>query len=200
MAPTTKLTQEETELITGLKRGDNEAFENLQLIYNSRMFAVANSCLGVYKGEASDVVQETWIKVFGKINQFNGSSSLYTWMVRIIKNICFDRHRKFKVRKFDTMESIENGAALALADGDDSPLRFSEKQELARLINARLLLLDETTRRMIILRFGEGYKSNEAARILNLGDSTAKVKVFRGLAKLRKIIPHDLCPRSSNLA
>lgn len=191
--------QENIDLIAGLRRGDNEAFEKLQRIYGARIFAIARSCLGQYQEEASDVVQEVWIKVFEKVSQFDGRSSLYTWMVTITRNLCLDRHRKFKVRKLNAMESIEDAPTLSLLDGSKNQDWTTESQELARLVKDKLSLLDTSTRQMIIMRFYEDRKSAEAARALNLRESTAKVKVFRGLSKLRKMFMNDpgLCSYAS---
>lgn len=186
----------EENLIAALKNGDNSAFEALQCVYGNRMLAIALSHLGIYREEAQEVVQEVLIKVFENISRFNGKSSLRTWITRITINACLDRHRKFKCRRFDRMESVEDGAALTLADSSESPSQFSERRELSRLLNEKLILLDERTRQMIIMRFYNGYESNKAAEILNLKDNTAKVKVFRGFAKLRRMILRDQRLRS----
>lgn len=189
----------EGELIAGLKRGDNESFEKLQQIYGAKLFAIACSHLGPYKEEACDVVQEVWIKVFEKISQFDGRSSLYTWIASITKNICFDRHRKFKSRRLNIMESIENVPTQFLLDGSKNQDWTTENQELKRLINKKLSLLDMGTRQMIIMRFYEERRTAEAAEVLNLRENTAKVVVFRGLAKLRKMMLRDPSLRSYTL-
>jgi len=92
---------EERNLVKRLQNGDQAAFRALFDRYHRRVFAVA---IGVVKNpeDANDVVQDAFIKVHKHIGNFQGNSSFYTWLYRIVMNLAIDHLRKRRnVTDFD---------------------------------------------------------------------------------------------------
>ena len=98
--------QEDAELVKRLQAGDQAAFRKLFERYQRRAYAVA---FGVVKNQhdALDVVQEAFIKVHKHIGTFQGTSSFYTWLYRIVMNLAIDHvRRRHKITEVDDISSV----------------------------------------------------------------------------------------------
>jgi len=89
------------DLVQRVQAGDSAAFRALYDKYHRRAFAVA---MGVVKNEddALDAVQNAFVKVHKNIHKFQGSSSFYTWLYRIVMNVSIDHVRRTSRRKTAT--------------------------------------------------------------------------------------------------
>ena len=83
---------EEIQLLEGLREGAAEAYESLIANYQQPVYNLVSRMLGD-SGEAGDVVQEVFLKVFRKVGSFRGESSLKTWMYRIAVNEAYNYQR-----------------------------------------------------------------------------------------------------------
>jgi RNA polymerase sigma-70 factor (ECF subfamily) len=180
---------EDVELVRRLQAGDQTAFRGLFDRYHRRAFAVA---LGVVKSkdDALDVVQEAFIKVHKHIGSFQGSSSFYTWLYRIVMNLAIDQVRRArKVVEFD--ESIRKSDAAG--DGallphlaHDNPGKTVARRELSTHIEAALGELPEYHRAVIVLREVEGLSYEEMAAILEVPKGTIMSRLFHARRKMQE--------------
>jgi hypothetical protein len=97
-------TSREAQLLEGLRRGENGAFETLVRQYGSRLLAVARRLLG-NEHDAQDVLQEAFLSAFKAIDQFTGNAKLSTWLHRIVVNAAL---MKLRGRRRRPEESIED--------------------------------------------------------------------------------------------
>src|SRR5262245_56426356 len=101
---------DEAELIRAVQRGDQSAFEALVRSYDQSVLALAMNLLGSPE-DARDAYQEAFLKVYKNIHAFRFDCSFYTWLYRIVTNVCLDHLRKRKIRK-------EEPAYAATAEGE----------------------------------------------------------------------------------
>ena len=173
-------------------RDDPEVkFQQVYDEYHAKIFRYLARIVG--QSEAEDLTQEVFVKVGQALETFRGESQLSTWIYRIATNAALDRLRQPSVRhggeKLLPVESI----AEIKADQDirTGELKPSTEQGLIRTemngcIREIIQALPEQYRSVIVLSELEDLKDNEIAEILGLTLQTAKVRLHRARARLRK--------------
>ena len=138
--------QEDAELVKRLQAGDQAAFRKLFERYQRRAYAVA---FGVVKNQhdALDVVQEAFIKVHKHIGTFQGTSSFYTWLYRIVMNLAIDHvRRRHKITEVDdTMKKDD----VVVGDGSMVPREVDETSDELPPGTRRLLILRKNSPRRL---------------------------------------------------
>ena len=166
-------------------------FQQVYDEYHAKIFRYLARIVG--QSEAEDLTQEVFVKVGQALETFRGESQLSTWIYRIATNAAMDRLRQPSVRhggeKLLPVESI----AEIKADQDirTGELKPSTEQGLIRTemngcIREIIQKLPEQYRSVIVLSELEDLKDSEIAEILGLSLQTAKVRLHRARARLRK--------------
>ena len=181
-------TSEDEALVERAKAGDNLAFQALFQKYNRRVYAVA---LGVVKRpeDAMDVVQDAFIKVHKHLGTFQGASSFYTWLYRIVMNLGIDHVRKKrKIVEWGDDVPIEHAAGdrtLVPKVPDANPSQSVVRRELSEKIRQALDTLPEYHRAVILLREVEGMSYEEIAEVLNVPKGTIMSRLFHARRKMQ---------------
>ncbi|MEM7434448.1 MAG: sigma-70 family RNA polymerase sigma factor [Myxococcota bacterium] len=180
------------ELVQRVQAGDSEAFRALYDKYHRRAFAVA---MGVVKNQddALDAVQEAFVKVHRNIGKFQGSSSFYTWLYRIVMNASIDHVRKASRRKtldFDERSlheesDVAGDGALVPRVTNANPGRAALRRELGGAIESALDELPEHHRAVIVLREVEGMSYEEMADTLGVPKGTIMSRLFHARKKMQ---------------
>ena len=180
------------DLVQRVQAGDTAAFRALFDKYHRRAFAVA---MGVVKNEddARDAVQEAFVKVHKNIHKFQGSSSFYTWLYRIVMNVSIDHVRRTSRRKnldFDERALHEESAvagdgALIPSVTNANPGKAALRRELGGAIQAALQELPEHHRAVIVLREIEGMSYEEMAEALEVPKGTVMSRLFHARKKMQ---------------
>jgi RNA polymerase sigma-70 factor (ECF subfamily) len=171
------------------RAGDRAAFQTLFERYHRRAFAIA---IGVVKRpeDALDVVQDAFIKVHKHIGNFQGTSSFYTWLYRIVMNLAIDHIRKArKVTEWgdDVQRDDDAGdGTLVPHMPDENPSKAVVRRELSAKINAALETLPEYHRAVILLREVEGMSYEEMAQVLDVPKGTIMSRLFHARRKLQE--------------
>lgn len=165
---------EDTEIIRRCQKGDEEAFKNLVERYQSKAIWIAYQMVNNYE-EARDISQEAFIRVYRSINKFNLMSNFYTWLYRIVVNLCIDHLRKNKNRTRPI--STENIGEICDEKTNEDSL---EKMELLQKIYKVLNQIPPKYKAILILRDIESYDCKEVANILNCNHNTIRWRLFRG--------------------
>jgi RNA polymerase sigma-70 factor (ECF subfamily) len=177
------------ELVDRVRAGDQEAFRELFELYNRRAYAVA---LGVVKNQqdALDIVQDAFIKVHKHIGSFQGTSSFYTWLYRIVMNLAIDHTRKARhTTDFDDRVGLRDSAAnqpLLPRIQDANPGKTVVRKELSRQIQQALEELPEYHRAVIVLREIEGLSYEEMSRVLDVPKGTIMSRLFHARKKMQE--------------
>lgn len=180
------------ELVKRIQAGDSKAFRELFDKYHRRAFAVA---MGVVKNEddALDAVQEAFVKVHKNVHKFQGSSSFYTWLYRIVMNVSIDHIRKTSRRKnldFDERalheeSEVAGDGALVPHVANANPGKAALRRELGGAIHEALQELPEHHRAVIVLREVEGMSYEEMAEALEVPKGTVMSRLFHARKKMQ---------------
>jgi RNA polymerase sigma-70 factor (ECF subfamily) len=179
---------EDDALVERARTGDAAAFQALFEKYKQRVYAVA---LGVVKRpeDAADVVQDAFIKVHRHLGSFQGTSSFYTWLYRIVMNLGIDHVRKNrKVVEWGDDVPIDQAAGdrtLVPKVADANPSRTIERRELSEKIRQALDTLPEYHRAVILLREVEGMSYEEIAEVLEVPKGTIMSRLFHARRKMQ---------------
>jgi RNA polymerase sigma-70 factor, ECF subfamily len=182
---------DDTMLVREAQRGNRAAFEELVRNYDGAVLRLAIHLTGS-QTDAQDVYQEAFLKAYKGIGNFRFECSFYTWIYRIVTNICLDHMRKKNVRKedapvatdqsgdeFDVLSQVPDGRAAA------NPERDLMTRELGSRINRALEKLTPRERMVFELKHYQGLKLRTVGEILNTTEETAKNTLFRATQKLR---------------
>ena len=171
-------TYKETELVRKLKKGDKSSFEELLNLYGNRLIKTCYLILNS-RVEAEDAVQETFIRVFKSIHNFNEESSLYTWIYTIALNICRDM---LKRRKYAS--SFEE----YMLDQGESAEEIVLERINREILRERLSSLPFIYKEVLVLFYFEGLTVKEISHILREKEGTIKSKLSRGRKMLKNAL------------
>ena len=182
---------DDSALIREAQRGDRAAFEELIRQYDQAVLRLALHLTGS-EADAQDVYQEAFLKAYRSLGKFRFECSFYTWIYRIVTNLCLDHLRKRNVRKEDSaVMSDANGEEYSLIDqvSDDragaNPEHDLMRRELGKKIQIALEKLSGRERMVFELKHYQGLKLRTIGEMLNTTEETAKNTLFRATQKLR---------------
>ncbi|MGE0407205.1 MAG: RNA polymerase sigma factor [Candidatus Korobacteraceae bacterium] len=182
---------DDTVLIREAQQGNRAAFEELVRHYDGAVLRLALHLTGSEQ-DAQDIYQEAFLKAYRNIGKFRFECSFYTWLYRIVTNLCLDQLRKRQVRKEDSPVSVtRDGEEMNLLDmvadvrsGAD-PERELMRRELGSRIGRALQRLSGRERMVFEMKHYQGLKLRTIGEILNTTEETAKNTLFRATQKLR---------------
>jgi RNA polymerase sigma-70 factor, ECF subfamily len=182
---------DDTLLVREAQRGNRAAFEELVRHYDQAVLRLAMHLTGS-EHEAQDIYQDAFLKAYKNVGNFRFECSFYTWIYRIVTNLCLDHLRKRQVRKEDAPVAVDaDGEAYDVleqvpdARAGANPERDLMRRELGRRINRALERLTPRERMVFELKHYHGLKLRTVGEILNTTEETAKNTLFRATQKLR---------------
>ena len=185
-------TKIDLQLVRRCQAGDEEAFGELIKRYQRKVFSIA---LGMVKNpdDAMDIAQDAFIKVHRYIGNFQGSSSFYTWLYRIVVNLSIDHLRKASNRgnmEFDEKIGYQNRLAEEGAPVgkrlDTNPSKMQGRRELAVHIQAAINGLPPYHRAVIVMREIEGMSYAEMAKTMEVSKGTIMSRLHHARQKLQQ--------------
>jgi len=139
--------------------------------------------------DADDLAQETFLVLSRQGSNFQGRSSLYTWLYGILLNLDRRQRRQFGMRRRKLRVLWDNRPDdVRTAPGADAAAEVSEWK---RSLWARVAKLPDGQRQALVLRFSEGLRYEEIAEVLACPLGTVKSRIFHGLAGLRRILDEE---------
>ncbi|HSE47758.1 MAG TPA: sigma-70 family RNA polymerase sigma factor [Terriglobales bacterium] len=178
-------------MIRGAQRGDRAAFEELVRQYDRSVLRLALHLTGSEQ-DAQDIYQEAFLKAYRNIGSFRFECSFYTWMYRIVTNLCLDHIRKRQVRKEDSgVVTDSDGEEYSVLDqvkdarAHANPEHDLMRRELGGKIQHALGRLTPRERMVFELKHYQGLKLRTIGEMLNTTEETAKNTLFRATQKLR---------------
>jgi RNA polymerase sigma-70 factor (ECF subfamily) len=186
------LNPEEALFVLRLQANEDAAYDELVRVYSASIFHVAYRMLGD-TADASDVVQDIFLKVFRNISGFKGEAALKTWIFKIAFSEILNRLRWWKRRhRFATvsLDDQTNGAntgySQIVAAPTPTPEQALQSKEEEDAIQQALGKLSREHRSIIVLRDIEGFSYNEIADVLGVSVGTVKSRLARARADLKK--------------
>lgn len=181
-------TFDEAALVARAKAGDAGAFAELVNHYDRRVFRMAKQ-ITQNEEDAEDVLQETFLKAYSHLDDFQGNSKFYTWVVRIAVNEALMKLRKRRSDKTvpldEPIDTGEDVVAREIAVWDENPEDTYSQQELGTILDDAIQSLKPAYRTVFILRDIEEMSIEETAEALNLSISAVKSRLLRARLQLR---------------
>lgn len=182
-------------LINAARYGDVNAFNQLVLNYQDRIYNLAARILGD-EDAASDITQNTFLTAWLNLPRFR-NGSFRSWLYRIATNACYDVHRESKRHPIRSIEDDdvyeekltpleENYGFTAL------PEKEFERHELERTIQVALNHLNVDQRTVILLVDMQGFDYQEAAQVLEIPIGTVKSRLARARVQLHQLLSRSM--------
>jgi RNA polymerase sigma-70 factor (ECF subfamily) len=183
---------DEQALVATARRGNAQAFNTLVLAYQTLAYNVAYRM--VHDPDvAADVTQEAFISAFQAISRFRGGS-FKAWLMRIVTNACYDHFRAQQRRPSSSLDNmlIDPDHSDLMRDRRESPEDSALRQDLGRVIQARLDDLPPDQRITVILSDIQGFSYQEIAQSTGVSLGTVKSRLSRGRSRLRDYLQEDV--------
>jgi RNA polymerase sigma-70 factor (ECF subfamily) len=179
---------DDQDLVSAARKGDRDAFKTLFERYHRRAYALAFGVLR-HPDDALDVVQDAFIKAHKYLDKFEGNSSFYTWLYRIVMNLAIDhlrKHRRVKPVELDEsrLEDGENTLLPKILGGN--PGRALMDKQIRTRIDQALDELSENHRAVLVMRELEGLSYEEMAQTMGCSKGTIMSRLFHARKNMQK--------------
>lgn len=184
----------DAEAVARAREGDHEAFRVLVERYQGRVFRLAQRVLRDPE-QARDAVQEAFLKVYGSLRRFEGRSSFYTWLYRLVLNLCLDMRRRDRsdrhvewseARADDVLTTGEIPTELPRDGGSASPEAAVGRSQLRTRMVAAIQDLPDNARETLVLREVEGLSYAEIAQVLGIPKGTVMSRLHYARKRVQK--------------
>jgi RNA polymerase sigma-70 factor, ECF subfamily len=176
-------------LVARVRAGDVAAYDELVRKYERQIFRIAQH-ITQNREDAEDVMQDAFVKAFEKLDQFQGNSKFYTWLVRIAVNESLMRLRKRRTGKMVSMDedlqTDEGSVPRDFADWAPNPEENYNQAELADILRKTIQGLPPGFRVVFVLRDVDGLSTEETAETLGLSIPAVKSRLLRARLQLRE--------------
>jgi RNA polymerase sigma-70 factor (ECF subfamily) len=181
----------EMDLIREAQTGSRVAFDVLVRQYEHQVLRLALHLTGS-EHDAEDIYQEAFLKAYRYIGNFRFECSFYTWIYRIVTNLCLDQLRRRKTRREDhavvvdrTGDEIDLLASVSDDRSFSNPARELDRKLLGEKIQTALGKLTPRERMVFELKHYQGLRLRTIGEMLSTTEETAKNTLFRATKKLR---------------
>jgi RNA polymerase sigma-70 factor (ECF subfamily) len=189
MPVTSQPTLDEAALVALSRQGDTDAYGQLVRGYQNKIFRLAQH-ITQNREDAEDVLQETFLKAYEHLDQFQGNSKFYTWIVRIAVNQALMKLRRRKNDKSvsldDTIDTGEDVIVREIAAWDEDPEERLSREELGDILDTAIQSLEPPYRSVFVLRDIEELSTEETAEALGLSVPAVKSRLLRARLQLRE--------------
>src|ERR1700688_1995810 len=185
---------EERALVEEAQAGSRLAFEELVRRYDRDVFRLALNLMK-RRQDARDVYQEAFLKVYRNLHRFRFECSFYTWLYRIVTNVCLDQLRRRQARPEDQAPESNSGnheegiTEFFERQREHRPTLDPERQLFGKEIQARIASamerLSPRERVVFELKHYQGLKLRAIGDALGTTEETVKNSLFRATRKLR---------------
>jgi len=183
-------------LIERAQAGDRACFEILVQRYDRQVLRLALNVLGSAE-DAQDVYQEAFLKIYRNLSHFRFDCAFYTWIYRIVTNVCLDHLRRRRSHPEDQAPIVRTESAgerpstdffdrqQAAGNGESNPERHLLGLEIGHKIEAALQALSPRERVVFEMKHYQGLKLRAIGEALGTTEDTVKNSLFRATRKLR---------------
>ena len=172
------------EVVERVRAGETDLFEVLMRRYNQKLYRAARSVFPRDASEAEDVVQDAWVRAFEHLGQFEGRSSLSTWLVRITLHEAWSRARRR--RRVGPLDGAGEEISMEMTPSTADPEKDAATMEMGTILQDAVAALPENYRTVFVLRSIEDMSTEETAECLELTTDVVKTRLHRARGLLRK--------------
>jgi RNA polymerase sigma-70 factor (ECF subfamily) len=179
---------DEAAIVAQARLGDAKAFSELLRRYEGKIFRLALH-ITQNREDAEDVLQEAFLKAYEHLDQFQGQSKFYTWIVRIAVNQALMKLRKRKsdrsVSLDETIDTGEDTVAREIAAWDENPEQQYSREEINQILSSAIDGLAPIYRAVFVLRDVDDLSTEATAEALELSVPAVKSRLLRARLQLR---------------
>src|SRR6476660_4555302 len=180
---------DEAAIVAQARLGDAKAFSELLRRYEGKIFRLALH-ITQNREDAEDVLQEAFLKAYEHLDQFQGQSKFYTWIVRIAVNQALMKLRRRKTDKSvsldETIDTGEDTVVREIAAWGEDPEQQLSREELGGILDSAIQSLEPLYRSVFVLRDIEELSTEETAEALGLSVPAVKSRLLRARLQLRE--------------
>jgi RNA polymerase sigma-70 factor (ECF subfamily) len=180
---------DEAALVDKARERDARAFAELVRRYEAKIFRLAQH-ITQNREDAEDVLQETFLKAYEHLDQFQGQSKFYTWIVRIAVNQALMKLRRRKTDRSvsldETIDTGEDTVTREIAAWDEDPEQRFSREELGAILDSAIQGLAPPYRSVFVLRDIDELSTEETAEVLGLSVPAVKSRLLRARLQLRE--------------
>ena len=180
---------DESSLVARARAGDAGAFNQLVNHYSRKIYRLAKH-ITQSNEDAEDVLQETFMKAFEHLGDFQGQSKFYTWIVRIAVNESLMKLRKRKsdrtVPLDEPIDTGEDTVVREIAVWEENPEQKYSREELGSILDEAVQSLKPVFRTVFVLRDIEEMSTEETAQALGISVPAVKSRLLRARLQLRE--------------
>ncbi len=192
------MNEQEQVWVEQARQGDKQAFSSLVGAYQKPIFNLTFRMLGNAQ-EAEDAAQETFLRAYASLHQYNPDHKFSTWLLSIANHHCIDRLRK---RRLKSISFDDNPVVQNLEGAAPRPERQVLDAERSLEVQSLLNQLEPEYRTPLILRYWEDYSYEEIAATMDLTVAAVKSRLFRTRQQMAKLYvgqaPALASPNSGN--
>jgi len=177
LTPPVRISDEERELVSLAKKGDERGFAGLVRLHQRRAYIVARSIVLTHE-DAEDAVQEGFLRAYQALDRFDPAQTFAAWLNRIVANAALDLARRRKVR---SAEELSESIPTTFRDP-------AEGGELRERLEEALQKLPDRARSVIVLHDIEGFTHAEIGEMLGIPGGTARSDLHHARQKLRVLL------------
>lgn len=159
---------------------DPRAWEEIVERFGARIYNLACRFAGDF-GEAEDLTQDVFLKLFSQLRQYRGDVPLLAWALRLSRNLCIDHYRHHRTRL--KSETVSDEVLRFRASGED-PARRAEGRDELRRVDRALATLPEALAEVIVLRDLQQLSYEEVAAVVEVPVGTVKSRLNRARREL----------------
>lgn len=192
---------DDNALVALVRGGQREAFRHIMQRCNQRLFRIARSVIGE-DSEAEDVLQESYMRAYSKLDMFRGDSTLLTWLTSIVLN-----EARGRLRKRHTMVDLEQVDAapddthqilrFPSRFGSEDPAVSAARAQVRHLLEDAIDTLPDAFRTVYMMREVEECTVEETAVALEIKPETVKTRLYRARRLLRSSLQGSLAASMS---
>jgi len=179
---------DESALVSRAKQGDGLAFTQLVDRYDRKIFRLAKH-ITQNQEDAEDVLQDTFLKAYEHVGEFQEQSKFYTWLVRIAVNEALMKLRKRRSGKIfsldDAVDTGEETVTREIAVWDENPEQRYTREELHTILQQAIDSLAPIFRTVFVLRDVDELSTEETATALGISVPAVKSRLLRARLQLR---------------
>jgi RNA polymerase sigma-70 factor (ECF subfamily) len=171
-------------LIEKVKNGDRDAFMTVTSMYQKKVFLLAYSFFR-NRDDALDIVQETFLRFFQKVDMFRRGENFQNWLLQIAKNLCIDYYRKNYGKSKDlTSNTPVDDLNLSVQDGQNPEVA----SDLRSIFSASIEKLAKKQKMIFVMKHYNQLKYKEIAEVLGISLGTVKSLHYKAVQNLRGLI------------
>lgn len=178
------MTVQEQAWVQAARAGDRHAFSRLVESYTRPVYNLTYRMLGNPQ-EAEDAAQETFLRAYSRLNQYDTGHKFSTWLFSIANHYCIDKLRKRRAVQI----SIDDNPVLEnLEDDDPQPEHSALNREQSREVQLLLAQLDPDYRTPLVLRYWEDLSYEEIAAAMDVTVPAVKSRLFRARQRMADLM------------